>query len=146
MEGKSLLFKVLGGVNVVPICINKRKTYEQSVEAILDVASYFKAINLEDIKAPDCFHIERELKNKKILPVFHDDQHGTSIVTLAALINALKVANKKIEDLKIVMTGVGAAGVTICRLLINYGAKNIIMADTKGAIYEGRTEGMNSEK
>lgn len=114
------------------------------MEAILDVASFFKAINLEDIKAPDCFHIERELKNKKILPVFHDDQHGTSIVTLAALINALKVAEKKIEDLKIVMTGVGAAGVTICRLLISYGAKNIIMADTKGAIYEGRTEGMNS--
>lgn len=146
MEGKSLLFKVLGGVNVVPICINKRKTHQEAVEAILDVASYFKAINLEDIKAPDCFYIEKILKDKKILPVFHDDQHGTSIVTLAALINALKLANKKIGDLKIVITGVGAAGATICRLLIDYGAKNIIMADTRGAIYEGRKEGMNAEK
>lgn len=96
MEGKSLLFKVLGGVNVVPICINRRNTHEEAIEAILDVASYFKAINLEDIKAPDCFHIEQGLKEKKLLPVFHDDQHGTSIVTLAALINALKLANKKI--------------------------------------------------
>lgn len=137
------MFKVLGGVNVVPVCINKRKTHQETVEAILDVASYFKAINLEDIKAPECFFVERSLKEKKILPVFHDDQHGTSIVTLAALINALKVAEKKMEDLKIVITGVGAAGITICNILIADGAKNIIMADSKGAIYEGRTEGMN---
>lgn len=146
MEGKSLLFKVLGGVNVVPICINKRKTYQETIEAILDVASYFKAINLEDIKAPECFFVERGLKAKKILPVFHDDQHGTAIVTLAALINALKLVEKKFEDIKVIITGVGAAGITICKLLITHGVKNVIMVDTKGAIYEGREEGMNEEK
>ena len=143
MEGKSLLFRSLGGANVVPICINKRKTPKEAIEAILDLTSYFKAINLEDIAAPECFEIERTLSEKNIVPVFHDDQHGTAIITLAALINAAKLRNTPIEDMKVVVNGAGAAGITIANLLLDYGVKDVIVCDSKGAIYEGRKEGMN---
>lgn len=104
------------------------------------------AVNLEDIKAPECFDVETGLKEKKLLPVFHDDQHGTAIVVLAALINALKVSEKSIETSKIVVNGAGAAGITIAKLLVSYGAKNMVVCDTKGSIYKGRVEGMNQAK
>lgn len=138
MEGKSLLFQALGGVNIVPICINKRKTPEETVEAILDLTSYYKSINLEDIRAPECFVIEETLSKRGILPVFHDDQHGTAIVTLAALINAAKVRKTAIEELKVIVNGAGAAGITIAKLLMDFGVKDLIICDSKGAIYEGR--------
>lgn len=146
MEGKSLLFRLLGEVEVIPLCIHPRKTPEEEIEAIANTVGYFMAVNLEDIKAPECFDIEVGLKHKKILPVFHDDQHGTAIVVLAALINAAKVAAKTIETARIVVNGAGAAGITIAKLLASYGAKNIIVCDTKGAIFKGRKEGMNDAK
>ena len=141
-----ILFKSLGGVNVVPVCINKRMTSKAAIEAILDLTSYFKAINLEDIKAPECFDIETGLSQLNVLPVFHDDQHGTAIVTLAALINAAKVKGCNINDMKIVVNGAGAAGITIANLLLDYGVKEMIVCDSKGAIFEGRTAGMNNQK
>lgn len=139
MEGKSLLFRLLGEVEVVPFCMYPRKTAKEEVEAIANTVGNFLAVNLEDIKAPECFDVEEGLKAKKLLPVFHDDQHGTAIVVLAALINALKVAEKNIENAKIVVNGAGAAGITITKLLLSYGAKNLIVCDTKGAIYKERT-------
>ena len=112
----------------------------------MDLTYYFKAINLEDIKAPECFKIESSLSEKKVLPIFHDDQHGTAIVTLAALINAAKVRQTSIESMKVVINGAGAAGITIAKLLLDYGVKEMIICDSKGAIFEGRKVGMNDEK
>lgn len=123
-----------------------RKSAHEEVEAIANTVGNFLAVNLEDIKAPECFDVETGLKEKKLLPVFHDDQHGTAIVVLAALINALKVSDKKIENVRTIINGAGAAGVTIAKLLLSYGAKDIIVCDTKGAIYKERTEGMNQAK
>ena len=109
----------------------------------MDLTSYFKAINLEDIAAPECFEIERTLSDMNVVPVFHDDQHGTAIITLAALINAAKLRKTPIEEMRVLVNGAGAAGLTISKLLLDYGVKDIIVCDSKGAIYEGRKEGMN---
>lgn len=138
MEGKSLIFKLLGDVDVVPICMYPRSTPSAEIKSIMDLAGNFSAINLEDIKAPECFKIEKGLHELKALPIFHDDQHGTAIVTLAGLINAAKLADKKIEDCKCVVNGAGAAGITITKLLLAYGIKNIVVCDSTGAIYRGR--------
>ena len=138
MEGKSLLFKLLGDVEVVPLCIHQRKTTAKSVKAIMNILGHYEAINLEDIKAPECFEIEEGLQKLKVMPIFHDDQHGTAIVTLAGLINAAKVVDKNVRDCKMVINGAGAAGITIAKLLLNYGVKDIIICDSTGAIYRGR--------
>lgn len=137
MEGKSMLFKVFGDVDAFPIVLDT-KNVDEIVETIVRLSPSLGGINLEDISAPRCFEIEKRLKERLDIPVFHDDQHGTAVVTLAGLINALKLVNKKMEDLKIVMNGAGAAGVAITKLLLSCGAKNVIMCDRKGAIYEGR--------
>lgn len=137
MEGKSMLFKVFGDVDAFPIVLDT-KNVDEIVETIVRLSPSLGGINLEDISAPRCFEIEKRLKEKLDIPVFHDDQHGTAVVTLAGLINALKLVDKKMEDLKIVMNGAGAAGVAITKLLLSCGAKNVIMCDRKGAIYEGR--------
>ncbi len=142
MEGKALLFKELGKVDAFPIVLNTQET-EEIIKIIKAIAPTFGGINLEDISAPRCFEIEERLKKELDIPVFHDDQHGTAIVVLAGLINALKVVNKKIYKIKIVISGAGAAGIAIAKLLLKYGAKKIILSDTKGAIYAGRSEGMN---
>ncbi len=144
MEGKCVLFKKFGDVNAVPICI-RSKDVDDIVNTISLISGSFGGINLEDISAPRCFEIERKLKEKTDIPIFHDDQHGTAVVTLAALINALKLAGKKIEEIKVVTSGAGAAGIAIIKLLIAVGLKNIIMCDRIGAIYEGR-ENLNKEK
>lgn len=136
MEGKCALFKAFGDVDAFPICIKSKDT-EEIIRTIELIAGSFGGINLEDISAPRCFEIERRLKEDLNIPVFHDDQHGTAIVTLAALINALKLTNKKIEDLKIVINGAGAAGEAIAKLLLHYGAKDVIACDSKGIICEG---------
>ena len=136
MEGKAALFKEFGGVNAFPICLDTQDT-EEIIETVVRIAPAFGGINLEDIAAPRCFEIEERLDKMLDIPVFHDDQHGTAIVTLAALINALKLTNKKIEDLKIVINGAGAAGEAIAKLLIYYGAKNVIVCDSKGIICKG---------
>jgi malate dehydrogenase (oxaloacetate-decarboxylating) len=145
MEGKSVLFKQLAGVDVIPMSI-REKNPEKAVSIIERFGHTFAAINLEDIKAPECFKIEGGLQERLDIPVFHDDQHGTAVVTLAALLNALKVIKKKPEDVKLVMNGGGAAGLAITELLLEGGIKNIVICDTKGAIYEGRPENMNEEK
>ena len=137
MEGKAVLFKEFANIDAYPICIDSQEP-EDIIKTTKLISPGFGGINLEDISAPRCFEIEEKLKELLNIPVFHDDQHGTAIVTLAALINALKLANKKIEDIKIVMSGAGAAGIAITNLLINYGLKNIILLDSKGAIYKGR--------
>ncbi|WP_027633335.1 NAD(P)-dependent malic enzyme [Clostridium hydrogeniformans] len=144
MEGKSMLFKVFGDVDAFPIVLDT-KDVDEIVETIVRISPSLGGINLEDISAPRCFEIEKRLKERLDIPVFHDDQHGTAIVTLAGLINSLKLVNKKMEDLKIVMNGAGAAGVAIAKLLISCGVNNIIMCDRKGAIYKGR-EGMDESK
>lgn len=144
MEGKALLFKELGGVDAVPIVLATQDT-EKIIETIKYLAPTFGGINLEDISAPRCFEIEERLKRELDIPVFHDDQHGTAMVILAGLINALKVARKDIEKIKIVISGVGAAGIATAKLLFKYGAKNIIMIDSSGIIYEGR-DSLNSAK
>ena len=136
MEGKCALFKAYGDVDAIPLCIRSKDT-EEIIRTIELLAGSFGGINLEDIGAPRCFEIERRLKEDLDIPVFHDDQHGTAIVTLAALINALKLAKKDIKDLKIVINGAGAAGVAIAKLLLSYGAKNIICCDSKGIIKKG---------
>ena len=136
MEGKSVLFKVFGDVDSYPLCIRSKDT-EEIIKTIKLFAGSWGGINLEDISSPRCFEIERRLKEELDIPVFHDDQHGTAIVTLAALINALKVVNKKINEIKIVINGAGAAGISICRFLINYGAKDVLICDRAGIIYEG---------
>lgn len=133
MEGKAVLFKEFGGVNAVPICLDTQDT-EEIIKAVTYLAPTFGGINLEDISAPRCFEIEERLKATLNIPVFHDDQHGTAIVVLAGLINSLKITKKKPEDLKVVISGAGAAGVAICKLLLNYGFKNIILCNSKGII------------
>lgn len=144
MEGKCALFKEFGDVDAFPLCI-RSKDVDEIVNTVALLAGSFGGINLEDISAPRCFEIERKLKECCDIPVFHDDQHGTAVVTAAALLNALKFTGRKIEDIKVVMSGAGAAGSAIIKLLIELGLKNVIMCDRKGAIYEGR-EGLNEEK
>ena len=144
MEGKALLFKEFGDVDAFPICIDSQDP-EEIIKTVKLIQPVFGGINLEDIKAPECFYIEERLKKELDIPVFHDDQHGTAIVTLAGLYNALKITKKSIEEIGIVINGSGAAGVAICKLLLNAGAKNIIMCDSKGAIVEG-AENLNSSK
>lgn len=144
MEGKAVLFKEFGNIDAFPVCLDTQDT-EEIIKTVKIIAPVFGGINLEDISAPRCFEIEERLQDIGI-PVFHDDQHGTAIVVLAGLINALKLAKKKISDVKIVVSGSGAAGIAITKLLLSDGAKNIILIDTKGAIYQGRKENMNPAK
>ena len=139
MEGKAALFKEFGGVDAFPLCI-ATKDVEEIVAFCRAIAPTFGGINLEDISAPRCFEIEERLRTALDIPVFHDDQHGTAIVTLAALVNALKVVGKRIEDVKIVMTGVGAAGIAVADILMHAGARNVIGADRRGAVHRGRTD------
>lgn len=145
MEGKALLFKELGGVDAFPVVLDTQNTKE-IISTIKNIAPTFGGINIEDISAPRCFEIENQLIKDLDIPVFHDDQHGTAIVVLAGLINALIVVEKKIEKVKIVIAGAGAAGIAIAKLLISYGAKNVILTDSKGIIYSARREGMNWAK
>ena len=141
MEGKCVLFKAFGDVDAFPICI-KTKDVDEFVETVYNISGSFGGINLEDIAAPRCFEIERKLKEKCDIPIFHDDQHGTAVITLAGLTNALKVVGKKKEDVKIVTSGAGAAAIAITKLLLSAGFRDITMCDRKGAIYQGR-EGLN---
>jgi malate dehydrogenase (oxaloacetate-decarboxylating) len=145
MEGKSVLFKSFAGVDAFPICLGTTDV-EKIVETVKLLEPTFGGINLEDIAAPNCFIIEERLKKETNIPVFHDDQHGTAIVTVAGLVNALKLNGKKMNEIKVVSNGAGAAGIAIIKLLYSYGVRDIIMCDTKGAIYEGRPQGMNSIK
>lgn len=142
MEGKCVLFKEFGNVDAFPLCI-KSKDVEEIVNTIYLISGSFGGVNLEDISAPRCFEIERKLKEKCDIPIFHDDQHGTAIITLAGLTNALKVVGKKKEEVKVVTSGAGAAAVSIVRLLLSAGFKDITMCDRSGAIYSGREKGMN---
>ena len=141
MEGKCVLFKAFGGVDAFPLCV-KTKNVDEFVETVYNISGSFGGINLEDISAPRCFEIERKLKEKCDIPIFHDDQHGTAVITLAGLTNALKVVGKKKEDVKVVTSGAGAAAISIVKLLLSAGYKNITMCDRKGAIYAGR-DGLN---
>ena len=141
MEGKCVLFKAFGDVDALPICV-KTKDVDEFVETVYNISGSFGGINLEDIAAPRCFEIERKLKKKCDIPIFHDDQHGTAVITLAGLTNALKVVGKKKEDVKIVTSGAGAAAIAITKLLLSAGFRDITMCDRKGAIYQGR-EGLN---
>ena len=141
MEGKCVLFKSFGDVDAVPLCV-KTKDVDEFVNAVYLISGSFGGINLEDISAPRCFEIERKLKEKCDIPIFHDDQHGTAVITLAGLLNAIKVVDKKKEEVKIVTSGAGAAAIAIVKLLISAGFKNVTMCDRKGAIYEGR-DGLN---
>jgi len=145
MEGKAILFKYFAGIDAFPICINSKDPNE-IIKTVQLIAPSFGGINLEDISAPRCFEIEQRLKESLDIPVFHDDQHGTAVVTLAGLINALKLVNKKMEEIKIVFNGAGAAAVAIAKFLISAGAKDMIICDSKGIIYQGRKENMNSAK
>ena len=145
MEGKAVLFKSFAGVDAVPICLDTTDV-EEIIRTVKLLEPTFGGINLEDIAAPACFAIEERLKQELNIPVFHDDQHGTAIVTLAGLINALKVTGKRMQDIKVVANGAGAAGIAIIKLLLSMGVKHVVMCDTKGAIYEGRVEGMNPVK
>lgn len=145
MEGKAVLFKKFADVDAFPIVLNT-KDVDEIVDTIIKISPSFGGINLEDISAPRCFEIESKLKEKLDIPVFHDDQHGTAIVCLAALINSLKIVNKKLEEIKIVINGAGAAGSSICKLLLSYGAKNIIMCDKVGALYDGIENVDNAKK
>ncbi len=144
MEGKCLLFKKFADIDAYPICLDSQNS-EEIIKTVKLLAPGFGGINLEDIKAPECFEIERQLIKELDIPVFHDDQHGAAIVVLSALINALKVVKKKIGDVKIIVNGAGAAGLSTAELLLDYGAKNIIIIDRKGTIYQGRT-GLNPIK
>ena len=141
MEGKCVLFKAFGGVDAFPLCVRTHDV-DEFVNAVALISGSFGGINLEDIAAPACFEIERKLKEKCNIPIFHDDQHGTAIITLAGLTNALKVVGKKKEDVKVVTSGAGAAAVSIVKLLLSAGFRNVTMCDRKGAIYQGR-EGLN---
>ena len=145
MEGKCVLFKAFGDVDAFPLCI-KSNDVDEIVNTIYMISGSFGGVNLEDISAPRCFEIEKKLKEKCEIPIFHDDQHGTAIITLAGLTNALKVVRKKKEDVHVVMNGAGAAAISIARLLLTAGFQNITLCDRKGAIYEGRPEGMNPVK
>ena len=144
MEGKCCLFKAFGDVDAFPLCV-RTKDVDEIVKTVSLLAGSFGGVNLEDISAPRCFEIERKLKECCDIPIFHDDQHGTAVVTMAAMINALKVVGKKIDEIKVVTSGAGAAGIAIIKLLISMGLKNVIMCDRKGAIYKGREE-LNKEK
>ncbi|MCI2062843.1 MAG: NAD-dependent malic enzyme [Eubacteriaceae bacterium] len=145
MEGKCVLFKSFGDVDAFPLCI-KSKDVDEIVNTIYMISGSFGGVNLEDISAPRCFEIEKKLKEKCDIPIFHDDQHGTAVITLAGMINALKVVGKKMEDCTMAVSGAGAAAISITKLLMNYGLKDAILCDSKGAIYEGRQEGMNPYK
>lgn len=144
MEGKCVLFKAFGGVDAIPLCI-RSKDVDDIVRTVTLLAGSFGGINLEDISAPRCFEIERRLKETCDIPIFHDDQHGTAVVTLAALLNALKLTNRRLEDIKVVTSGAGAAGIAVIKLLISMGLKNMIMCDREGAIYKGR-QNLNEAK
>lgn len=145
MEGKCVLFKEFGDVDAFPICI-KSKDVDEIVNTVYLISGSCGGVNLEDIAAPRCFEIEQKLKEKCDIPIFHDDQHGTAIITLAGLINALKVVGKDKEEIKVVVNGAGAAATAITKLILSYGVKNVIMCDRTGAIYEGRQKGMNPYK
>ncbi|MGQ4666010.1 NAD(P)-dependent malic enzyme [Metabacillus halosaccharovorans] len=145
MEGKAVLFKSFAGVDAFPICLNTTDI-EQIVNTVKLLEPTFGGVNLEDIAAPNCFVIEERLKKETNIPIFHDDQHGTAIVTVAGLVNALKLVGKSISNIRVVANGAGAAGIAIIKLLYRYGVRDIIMCDTKGAIYENRLHGMNSVK
>lgn len=145
MEGKAVLFKAFAGVDAFPICLNT-KDVDKIVETVKLLEPTFGGVNLEDIAAPNCFEIERRLKQETNIPIFHDDQHGTAVVAMAGLVNALKIVNKGLGDIKVVTNGAGAAGIAVIKLLISMGVQNVIMCDRRGIIYEGRTEGMNPAK
>ncbi|MEM2959560.1 MAG: malic enzyme-like NAD(P)-binding protein [Candidatus Jordarchaeaceae archaeon] len=145
MEGKAILFKMLAGVDAFPICLSTNSP-EQVVETVKRIAPIFGGINLEDIGAPSCFEIEAQLRKELDIPVFHDDQHGTAVVVLAGLINALKVVDKKLGEVRVVINGAGAAGLAVSKFLLKAGAKNLTVCDSKGAIYEGRPYNMNPYK
>jgi malate dehydrogenase (oxaloacetate-decarboxylating) len=145
MEGKAVLFKSFAGVDAFPICLNTTEV-EKIIETVKLLEPTFGGVNLEDIAAPNCFVIEERLKKETNIPIFHDDQHGTAIVTVAGLVNALKLVGKNMSEIKVVANGAGAAGIAIIKLLYRYGVRDIIMCDSKGAIYEGRPFGMNSVK
>ena len=145
MEGKCVLFKAFGNVDAFPLCV-KSKDVDEIVNTIYMISGSFGGVNLEDISAPRCFEIERKLKQKCDIPIFHDDQHGTAVITLAGLVNALRVVGKKKEDVKVVVNGAGAAAISITRLLLDDGFSDITLCDRRGTIYEGRAEGMNPFK
>ncbi|MCK4937607.1 MAG: NADP-dependent malic enzyme [Methanosarcinales archaeon] len=145
MEGKAILFKQLGGVDAFPICLDT-KDIEEIIKSITHIAPTFGGINLEDISAPRCFEIEDRLRRELDIPVFHDDQHGTAVVVYAGLINALKIVNKDINSIKVVISGAGAAGIAIALTLIRAGVRDIILCDSRGIIHQSRREGMNSMK
>lgn len=145
MEGKAVLFKSFAGVDAFPICLDTNDV-DKIVETVKLMEPTFGGVNLEDIAAPNCFVIEERLKKETNIPIFHDDQHGTAIVTAAGLVNALKIVGKKMSEIKVVANGAGAAGIAIIKLLHNYGVRDIVMCDTRGAIYEGRPNGMNDIK
>ena len=142
MEGKCVLFKEFADVDAFPLCIRSNDV-DEIVNTIYMISGSFGGVNLEDISAPRCFEIERKLKEKCDIPIFHDDQHGTAVITLAGLTNALKVVGKKMDEIKVVTSGAGAAAISITKLLLSAGVKNIVMTDRHGAIYRGRKEGMN---
>ena len=144
MEGKCVLFKVFGGVDAFPLCV-RSKDVDDIVNTVALLAGSFGGVNLEDISAPRCFEIEKKLKERCDIPIFHDDQHGTAVVTTAAMLNALKLTGKKLDEIKVVTSGAGAAGIAIIKLLVSLGLKEVIMCDRHGAIYEGR-DGLNAEK
>lgn len=144
MEGKCVLFKTFGGVDAFPLCI-RSKSVEDIVNTVKLLAGSFGGINLEDISAPRCFEIERRLKEVCDIPIFHDDQHGTAVVTLAAMLNSLKIVKKQLNDISVVVNGSGAAGIAVTKLLMSMGLRKVILCDTKGAIYEGR-DNLNEEK
>jgi malate dehydrogenase (oxaloacetate-decarboxylating) len=145
MEGKAVLFKSFAGVDAFPICLDTTDV-DKIVETVKLLEPTFGGVNLEDIAAPNCFAIEERLKKETNIPIFHDDQHGTAIVTVAGLVNALKLVEKKMSEIKVVANGAGAAGIAIIKLLYHYGVRDIIMCDSRGAIYEGRPNGMNDIK
>lgn len=144
MEGKCVLFKSFGNVDAIPLCVRSKKV-DDIVNVVTLLAGSFGGINLEDISAPRCFEIERKLKENCDIPIFHDDQHGTAVVVLAAMMNALKLTNKKIQNISVVVNGSGAAGIAVTRLLMSMGLSDVVLCDTKGAIYEGR-DNLNPEK
>lgn len=145
MEGKAVLFKSFAGINGVPIALDTKDT-EEIIRTVKLISPNYGGINLEDISAPRCFEIEDRLKKETNIPVFHDDQHGTAIVTMAGLINALRIVDKDLSEIKVVLNGAGAAGIAIVKLLDSYGVRNMIMCDSRGAIFEGRPYGMNDTK
>jgi len=145
MEGKAVLFKTFGGVDAFPICV-ATKEVDKIVEIVKMLEPTFGGVNLEDISAPRCFEIEERLKKETNIPIFHDDQHGTAIVVMSAVVNACKIVNKKVEDIKIVVNGAGSAAIAVVKLLLSMGVNNAILCDRTGIIYEGRTQGMNHAK